>query len=92
MERKFSPARLRDILIVSAIAFANAGIGQVRIFASRMSCRLASERRCRGLLAVIAGIAMVGATQTCQARVTQMNITTTEAPTFGGASFGAVGQ
>jgi len=92
MERKFSPARLRDILIVSAIAFANAGIGQVRIFASRMSCRLASERRCRGLLAVIAGIAMVGAPQIGQARVTQINITTTEAPTFGGASFGAVGQ
>src|SRR5215471_3881466 len=92
MQQKFSPARLRDVLIASAIAFANAGIGQVRIFASRMSRRLASERRCRDLLAVIAGIAMAAATQTGQARVTQINITTTEAPTFGGTSFGAVGQ
>lgn len=45
-----------------------------------------------GLLALTAGIAVVGVLKPADARVIQINITTIESPTFGGASFGSVGQ
>ena len=42
-------------------------------------------------LAVTSAIAL-GIVSPASARVTQMTITTVESPTFGGASFGSVGQ
>ena len=38
------------------------------------------------------GIALVSCTQPLSAAVTKITITHTESPTFGGASFGSVGQ
>jgi hypothetical protein len=38
------------------------------------------------------GLGLIGVSPSAKARVTQINITDTEAPTFGGASFGSVGQ
>ena len=38
------------------------------------------------------GMSVIGLEPAAYARVTQINITTTEAPTFGTTSFGSVGQ
>src|SRR5215469_7208987 len=45
-----------------------------------------------GVFLTCIGIGVLGFPRASNARVTQINITTTEAPTFGGTSFGAVGQ
>jgi len=42
--------------------------------------------------AVVIGLSVLLATPAVEARVTQLTITKVESPTFGGASFGAVGQ
>jgi hypothetical protein len=44
------------------------------------------------LLSHFFGLGFVGISPFAKARVTQINITDTEAPTFGGVSFGSVGQ
>jgi hypothetical protein len=44
------------------------------------------------LILTLLGISVIGLEPTAYARVTQINITTTEAPTFGTTSFGSVGQ
>jgi Alpha/beta hydrolase domain len=50
-----------------------------------------TTRACIGLLALPVGIAVLGIPSAADARVTQINITTVESPTFSGASFGLVG-
>src|SRR6266566_2272910 len=52
------------------------------------SCRARWARTCFAAV----GVALLGSTPAANARVTQMIITTVESPTFGGASFGSVGQ
>jgi hypothetical protein len=44
------------------------------------------------LILTLLGMSVIGLEPTAYARVTQINITTTEAPTFGATSFGSVGQ
>ena len=48
--------------------------------------------RAGGLSLLVTGALALGMVSPASARVTQMTITTVESPTFGGASFGAVGQ
>jgi hypothetical protein len=55
-----------------------------------MRCIFTTTRAWIGLLALIVGIAVMGIPSAADARVTQINITTVESPTFGGASFGTV--
>src|SRR5690349_102283 len=44
------------------------------------------------LILILLGMRVIGLESTAYARVTQINITATEAPTFGATSFGSVGQ
>jgi hypothetical protein len=50
--------------------------------------------RGRTIISFIAlfGMALLGGASPLQARVTKINVTCTQSPTFNGASFGAVGQ
>src|SRR6516225_10566922 len=47
---------------------------------------------CTKTCLTLIGISLLGVAPVANARVTQINITETEAPTFGGATFGSVGQ
>ena len=47
---------------------------------------------CAKTCVTLIGIGLLGVAPVANARVTQINITETEAPTFGGATFGSVGQ
>jgi hypothetical protein len=53
---------------------------------------LRERRQGARLLTAVALLSLLGMASTVEARITRIQITTTESPTFAGASFGSVGQ